>query len=241
MRKKISLTPDSTRCSTCMLSGLCLPIGISPDDVAQLDEVVSERLRIKRGGVLYQQGDEANAIYGIRSGTLKTQLNESSGAVQITGFLLAGEIAGIDGFLNGTQLSSAVALEDTEVCVARIDDIDQTIAKLPQLRNQLRRITNLEVQRSHQLIISLGVLRAEQRLAAFLMSMSQKLQALGYSPTHFILRMSREEIGNYLGLTLETVSRLFSRFAREKLINVKQREIELLDIDELQALSMPPE
>ncbi|MAL01559.1 MAG: transcriptional regulator [Alcaligenaceae bacterium] len=237
MQKRIPLTPDSSRCSTCMLNNLCLPVGMSTVDISRFEEVVQERLRIPKGESLFEAGDLADAIFGIRVGSLKMQLEDASGHVQVTGFLLPGEIAGLDGFLEGRQLSHAVALEDTEVCVARVDEIDRIAAHVPSLQQQLRRLTSTEMKRSHQLVVSLGVLRSEQRLAAFLVNMSQRLSILGYSSSEFILRMSREEIGNYLGLTLETVSRLFSRFARENLIRIHQREVKLLDLPALRDLA----
>lgn len=237
MQKKISLTAESIRCSTCMLNSLCLPLGMPRADIEKLDQIVDERIRIRKGEALFRQGERAYAIYGIRSGSIKTQLEDATGQVQVTGFLLPGEVVGLDGFLNNVQLSHALALEDTEVCVARIDDMDRIAAQVPALQHQLRRLTGQEIVRSQQLIMSLGVLRSEQRLAAFLLNMSQRLATLGYSPRQFILRMSREEIGNYLGLTLETVSRLFSRFARDNLIRIHQREVHLLDMNMLRDLS----
>ncbi len=237
MQKRISLTPDSTRCSTCMLNSFCLPIGMPPTQVQKLDEVVQERIRLRKGDALFRQGEEARAIYGIRSGSVKTQVEDARGQVQVTGFLLPGEIVGMDGYLNNTQVTHALALEDSEVCVARIEDMERITRLVPELRQQLRRLTNEEFKRTHQLVRSLGLLTAEQRVAAFLLNMSQRLAALGYSSTEFVLRMSREEIGNYLGLTLETVSRLFSRFARENLIRVQQRRVQLLDLPALRELS----
>ncbi len=237
MQKRIPLTPESTRCSTCMLSHLCLPVGISPQDIQKLDEVVTERIRIPKGGSLFRQGDSAQALYGIRSGSIKTQLEDAAGLIQVTGFLLPGEIVGIDGFLNDTQLSHAIALEDSEVCVAPIHDLDRVTTHIPALKHQLRRLTNTEIRRAQQLVVSLGVLRSEQRLAVFLLDLSRRLASLGYSSTEFVLRMSREEIGNYLGLTLETVSRLFSRFAREGLIRIQQRNVQILDLPMLEQLS----
>ncbi|MGB3289268.1 MAG: fumarate/nitrate reduction transcriptional regulator Fnr [Burkholderiaceae bacterium] len=237
MQKKIPVTSNATRCSTCMLNEICLPLGMPRNDVSKLDELVKERIRIPKGGALFRLGDKTEAVYGIRSGSIKTQLEDSQGQVQITGFLLPGEILGMDGLLDNTHISHAIALEDTEVCVIRIDEMDQLAQHLPSLQLQLRRLMSKEINRSHQLIMALGALRSEQRLAAFLVNLSQRLVALGYSASEFILRMSREEIGNYLGLTLETVSRLFSRFAREGLIRVQQREVHILDMRNLQALA----
>ncbi|MGB6103363.1 MAG: fumarate/nitrate reduction transcriptional regulator Fnr [Pusillimonas sp.] len=237
MQKRISVPPDSARCSTCMLSEICLPLGLQRGDVAKLDELIKERIRVPKGSALFRLGDVTEAVYGIRSGSLKTQLEDASGQVQITGFLLPGEIIGMDGLLDNMHVSHAVALEDSEVCVIRIDELDELSHHLPVLQHQLRRLMSKEISRSHQLVMALGALRSEQRLAAFLINLSQRLAALGYSSSEFILRMSREEIGNYLGLTLETVSRLFSRFARDGLIRVQQREVHILDMRGLQVLS----
>lgn len=237
MNRTIPLTPESTRCSTCMLNSLCIPVGMPPGDIEKLDQIVKERLRVSKGAFVYHQDDNAAAIYGIRSGSVKTQLEDAGGQVQVTGFLLPGEVVGIDGYLGQRHLTHAIAMEDTELCVVRITDVEHVTSLVPALSRQLRRLTSQEIMRSQQLIMSLGVLRSEQRLAAFLLNLSQRLGALGYSPREFVLRMSREEIGNYLGLTLETVSRLFSRFARENLIRIRQREVQLLDLDMLRELS----
>ncbi|KAA0911783.1 helix-turn-helix domain-containing protein [Pusillimonas sp. ANT_WB101] len=237
MPKRITLTPEASRCSTCMLSEICLPLGMPRNEVAQLDELVQERIRIPKGKALFQLGDKADAVYGLRFGSLKTQLEDASGHMQITGFLLPGEIVGLDGLLENTHVCQAIALEDSEVCVIPLNELDILGQKLPSLQPQFRRLMSKEINRSHRLAMALGALRSEQRLAAFLVNLSQRLAILGYSPVEFILRMSREEIGNYLGLTLETISRLFSRFAREGLIRVQQREVHILDMRTLQELS----
>ncbi len=235
--KRIPITRDSDRCSACILSDICLPIGMSRQDVALLDEFVQERVRISKGKVLFGLGDTVEAIYGLRSGAMKTQLQDAGGQVQITGFVLPGEIIGMDGMGNTTHVSQAVALEDSEVCVVRVEDIDQISPSLPVLQQQFRRLMGMEINRSHQMVMTLGTLRSEQRVATFLLNISSRLATLGYSSRNFILRMSREEIGNYLGLTLETVSRLFSRFARENLIYIKQRDVTILDKEALQELA----
>lgn len=235
--KRFPIAPDATRCSTCILSDLCLPIGMSRQDVELLDDFVQERVRVSKGVALFKLGDKAEAIYGLRSGAMKTQLEDASGQVQITGFVLPGEIIGMDGMVDNTHVSQAVALEDSEVCVIRIDDIDRISPHLPVLQQQFRRLMSLEINRSHQMVMTLGTLRSEQRVATFLLDLSERLGLLGYSSRDFILRMSREEIGNHLGLTLETVSRLLSRFARDKLIRIKQREVTILDMDALRMLA----
>lgn len=220
-----------------MLSEICLPLGMPRNEVVQLDELVQERIRIPKGKALFQLGDKTEAVYGLRFGSLKTQLEDASGHMQITGFMLPGEIVGLDGLLENRHVCQAIALEDSEVCVIPLKDLDALGQQLPSLQQQFRRIMSKEINRSHRLAMALGALRSEQRLAAFLVNLSQRLAILGYSPVEFILRMSREEIGNYLGLTLETISRLFSRFAREGLIRIHQREVHILDMRALQELS----
>ena len=235
--KRFPITPEATRCSSCILNDICLPVGMSRQDIPLLDNFVQERVRVSKGGALFEQGDMAQAIYGLRSGALKTQLQDASGQVQITGFVLPGEIIGMDGMVNNEHASHAIALEDSEVCVINMEKIDRISPQLPMLQQQFRRLMSMEINRSHRMVMTLGTLRSEQRVASFLLNLSDRLATLGYSSYDFILRMSREEIGNYLGLTLETVSRLLSRFARENLIRIKQREVSILNKDALRELT----
>lgn len=235
--KRIPVANEATHCGTCMMGNVCIPSGMPTHEVAQLDELVKERIKLRKGESLYREGEKLDALYGLRLGSLKTQLEEASGQVQITGFFMPGEIVGLDGMLDGEHGSNAVAMEDSEVCVVRIKDIDDISRYVPSLQQQVRRVMSKEIARTYQVLLALGSMRSEARLAAFLVNLSDRLSALGYSSTDFIMRMSREEIGNYLGLTLETVSRLFSRFARDGLIRVSQREIRILDMRALQELS----
>lgn len=232
-----SLHSDSPRCSNCSLGSLCLPVGMDAGDMARLDELVSRRARIAKGNVLFGAGESAGDIFAIRSGSIKTQLVNAEGHVQITGFFLPGEVVGMDGILAASRFSHALALEDTEVCLINVDDLNRLSADVPALHAQFQRLLSQEIQRSHRMVMSLGALRSDQRLAAFLLNLSQRLARLGYSATRFMLRMSREDIGNYLGLTLETVSRQFSRFARLGLIQIRQRDVTLLDMRTLGELA----
>jgi len=240
MLKSVPVTAESPHCSICMMASVCLPVGMSPREVAQLDDLVKERLRVEKGQALFQHGTPLDALFSLRSGSIKTLIIEASGQQQVTGFFLPGEIVGLDGMMDGIHSSTAIAMEDSEVCVVKLDDIDEISRHVPTLQHQIRRLMSKEISRSHQVLVALGSMRSEQRLAAFLINLSQRLTALGYSSTEFIMRMSREEIGNYLGLTLETVSRLFSRFAREGLIRVNQREIKILDMAALNELVGKP-
>lgn len=237
MPKRITTAAEENRCSTCMLNAICFPLGMNRQDMVKLDQYITDRVRLKKGASLFREGDPADAVYGLRSGSMKTQIEDANGQVQITGFALPGEVLGLDGILHERQVTHAIALEDSELCIIKLSAIDELGQKLPSIQLQLRRLMSKEIARSHQMLLTIGSLRSEQRLASFLLNLSNRLQALGYSPYEFILRMSREEIGNFLGLTLETVSRLFSRFSKEGLIKVRQREVQLLDLTGLQILA----
>jgi CRP/FNR family transcriptional regulator len=209
---------------------LCLPVGMSHQDLAKMDTLVQERVRVHKGETLYRMGELLTAVYAIRFGTLKTHVTMEDGRTQITGFHLPGEVIGLDGLGEMQHASDATALEDTEVCVIRYDDLQSLSNHLPSLQNQFLRLMSKEITQDQVMLITLGSMRAEERLAAFLINMSERLSARGYSSTEFVLRMSREEIGSYLGLKLETVSRLFSRFAEAGLIQIRQRHVKLVDI-----------
>ena len=240
MQKRVPVSIESAHCSTCMMGHVCLPVGMPSHEVEQLDTLVKERIRLEKGQHLFRHGDSLNALFGLRLGSIKTQLDEANGQHQITGFFLPGEIGGLDGMIEVTHSSSAIAMEDSEVCVVRVEDIDEISRYVPSLQHQVRKLMSKEIARSHQVLLALGSMRSEQRLAAFLLNMSQRLSVLGYSSTDFVMRMGREEIGNYLGLTIETVSRLFSRFSRDGLIKVNQREVRILDMMALNELVGKP-
>ncbi len=220
----------SPRCSTCSLGQLCLPVGMSQQDLEKMDSLVQERVRVRKGETLYRLGDPLTAVYAIRFGTLKTHLTMEDGRSQITGFHLPGEVVGLDGLGEMQHASDATALEDTEVCVVRFGDLQSLSGALPSLQHQFMRLMSKEISQDQVMLITLGSMRAEERLAAFLINLSERLSARGYSASEFVLRMSREEIGSYLGLKLETVSRLFSRFAEAGLIQIRQRHVKLVDM-----------
>lgn len=236
MSKTIRLDEKSIRCGHCMSNHLCMPAGLNAQETDKLTELVKERIRVPRNQPLFVAGAPFTSIYSIRIGSMKSQLESEDGHVQITGFSLPGELLGLDGIATGKHSSSAIALEDTEVCVIRLDDLDHLSKSIPALQNQLRLLMGNEINRAHRMALTLGSLKSDQRVAAFLLNMVDRLGNLGYSSTEFILRMTREEIGIYLGLTLETVSRLLSRFAREGLIQIQQREVKILDRPGLEML-----
>ncbi|WP_454721545.1 MULTISPECIES: fumarate/nitrate reduction transcriptional regulator Fnr [Cupriavidus] len=230
MLTTIPISEMSPRCSTCSLGQLCLPVGMTQQDLDKMDTLVQERVRVRKGETLYRLGDPLTAVFAIRFGTLKTHLTMEDGRSQITGFHLPGEVVGLDGLGEMQHASDATALEDTEVCVVRFGDLESLSGSLPSLQYQFMRLMSREISQDQVMLITLGSMRAEERLAAFLMNLSERLSARGYSSSEFVLRMSREEIGSYLGLKLETVSRLFSRFAEAGLIQIRQRHVKLVDM-----------
>ncbi|MCX7163470.1 MAG: helix-turn-helix domain-containing protein, partial [Rhodocyclales bacterium] len=160
---------------------------------------------------------------------------------QVTGFQMAGEILGMDGISTEVHACNAVALEDSEVCLIPFTELENLSSEIRTLQHHLHKVMSREIVRDHGVMMLLGTMRAEERLAAFLLNLSQRFTARGYSPAEFHLRMTREEIGSYLGLKLETVSRAFSRFQDEGLISVQQKHIRILDIRRLKTLLAPPD
>lgn len=203
---------------------------MSQRDLEKMDSLVQERLRIQKGQTLYRIGDPLTAVYAVRFGTLKTHVTTEDGRSQITGFHLPGEIVGMDGLGEMQHASDATALEDTEVCVVKMNDLQHLSVDLPSLQQQFLRLMGKEISQDQLMLVTLGSMRAEERVAAFLVNLSERMAARGYSSSEFVMRMSREEIGSYLGLKLETVSRLFSRFAEAGLIQIRQRHVKLIDI-----------
>jgi CRP/FNR family transcriptional regulator len=223
-------------CSQCNLRELCLPMGLSEHEMGQLDELVNLRRRILRGQHIYRSGDGFEAIFAIKTGFFKTDVLLEDGREQVTGFQMAGEILGLDGIGTERHTCNAVALEDSEVCVIPFSDLENYSREIGALQHHFHKVMSREIVRDHGVMMLLGSMRAEERLAAFLLNMSQRFTARGYSPTEFNLRMTRNEIGSYLGLKLETVSRAFSRFQDEGLITLHEKHIQILDLAGLKKL-----
>ena len=223
-------------CSNCNLRELCMPVGLSDQDLIRIEEVVSVKRKIKRGANLFSDGDAFSALYAIRTGFFKTCVSTEDGREQVTGFQMAGEIMGLDGIVSDHHTCNAVALEDAEVCVMPFDQIEHLSREVKALQHHVHKIMSREIVREHGVMLLLGSMRAEERLAAFLLNLVQRLHARGFSRTELVLRMTREEIGSYLGLKLETVSRTFSKFAEEGSIEVKQRHVQILNPQALQQI-----
>lgn len=223
-------------CSNCNLRELCLPIGLSTDEMSKLDGIVATRKKVKQGGHLFSSGDPFTTLYAIRTGFFKTCVVSEDGREQVTGFQMAGEIMGLDGIVSDKHNCNAIALEDAEVCVMPFNHVEDLSREIPMLQRHVHKIMSREIVRENGVMMLLANMRAEERLAAFLLNLLQRLHARGYSKSELILRMTREEIGSYLGMKLETVSRTFSKFSDDGIIEVKQKNIRILDHEKLKAI-----
>ncbi|MDO8888939.1 fumarate/nitrate reduction transcriptional regulator Fnr [Hydrogenophaga sp.] len=226
-------------CSSCNLRELCLPMGLNPEEMDKLDRVISTRKRIKRGQALFNVGDKFTSLYAVRSGFFKTCVTTADGRDQVTGFQMTGEIIGMDGIVSDHHSCDAVALEDAEVCIMPFDQVEELSREFTTLQHHVHKILSREIVRDHSVMLLLGSMRAEERLAAFLLNLVQRLHARGFSQSEFVLRMTREEIGSYLGMKLETVSRTFSKFAEDGIIDVKQRHVHIKNVDALRQIVNP--
>jgi CRP/FNR family transcriptional regulator len=234
--KKMIDSNFKVACSSCNLRELCMPVGLEISDMKKLDEVVATRKQVKQGQLLFGNGDPFTSLYAIRTGFFKTCVSNEDGREQVTGFQMAGEIIGLDGIVTDHHSCNAVALEDAEVCIMPFANVEELSREFPVLQRHVHKIMSREIVRENGMMMMLGNMRAEERLAAFLLNLVQRLHARGFSQSEMILRMTREEIGSYLGLKLETISRTFSKFVEQGIIEVKQRHVRILNADALKLI-----
>jgi CRP/FNR family transcriptional regulator len=213
-----------------------MPLGLNEDELKRLDDLVAARRKIARGDILYRNGEKFSALYAIRTGFFKTTVAAEDGRDQVTGFQMAGEVIGLDGIVSDHHTCDAVALEDAEVCVMNFDRLEDLSREINALQRHVHKIMSREIVRENGVMLLLGSMRADERLAAFLLNLVQRLHARGFSQSELVLRMTREEIGSYLGLKLETVSRTFSKFVEEGIVEVKQRHVRILNPDALKLI-----
>jgi CRP/FNR family transcriptional regulator len=225
-----------TACSQCNLQELCFPVGLAETALAVVDQLVRGRRKVARGQALFRSGEPFTAIYAVKLGFFKTEVLAADGRHQVTGFHMAGEVLGMDGISTETHNCDAIALEDSEVCLIPFSELEQISGQVPTLQRHLHRVMSREIVRDQGMMIMMGAMSAEERVVSFLLNLSQRYAARGYAAAEFHLRMTREEIGAYLGLKLETVSRAFSRLQEEGLIAVEKKHIRLLDVSRLRQL-----
>ncbi|MDP5291934.1 FNR family transcription factor [Oceanimonas sp. CHS3-5] len=230
-------TGRAIHCQDCSISQLCIPLGLNSDELDELDNIIERKKPIQKGQELFKAGEELKSLYAIRAGTVKSYTITEQGDEQITAFHLAGDLVGFDAISTGSHPSFAQALETAMVCEIPYEVLDDLSGKLPRLRQQIMRLMSNEINGDQQMILLLSKKTAEERLAAFLYGLSSRFSKRGFSPREFRLSMTRGDIGNYLGLTVETVSRLLGRFQKNDLIAVDGKYIRILDLPELAALA----
>ena len=217
-----------------------MPVDLSAEDLARIDALVGTRKKIPKGESLYLNGSPFHALFAIRTGFFKTSVTLEDGREQVTGFQMAGEIMGLDGIVSDRHTCDALALENAEVCVMPFEKMEALSREVNALQHHVHKIMSREIVREHGVMMMLGSMRAEERLAAFLLNLTTRLHARGFSRSELVLRMTREEIGSYLGLKIETVSRTFSKLVDDGILEVKQKNLRILKPDALREIVNAP-
>lgn len=224
-------------CGNCRLASICLPLALESDDVEQLDSIIQRSKPLQKNQHLYRESDDFQSVYAVRSGTLKAYKTTDDGREQVTGFYFPGEILGMDGISKNTHASSAKALETSAVCEIPFTSLEKLSAMMPSLQRHFFQLMSREITEDQQLITLLSKNSADERVAALMISISTRNARRKLSSTQFRLPMSRVDIGNYLGLTVETVSRVFSRMQKLDVLQVDNKEIEILDLEGLRKMA----
>lgn len=215
-------------------------MGLDSADTSLLDRYVKRKRLFKRGEVFYRIGEAFNYVYAIRSGSVKTYISTDDGRLQITGFHVPGELLGLNAIDERRYNCEAMALETTSVCEISVDCFEELARQIPSVHYQMLKMMSREIKHNQELMLLLGKKNAEERLATYLLSLSRRFAMRNYSPTQFNLSMSRGDIGNYLGIAEETVSRIFTRFQEEGVITSERRHIILNDLERLSAIAREP-
>ena len=224
-------------CGNCRLNSICLPLALESDDIQQLDDIIQRSKPLQKSQHLYREGDDFQSVFAVRSGTLKAYKTTDDGREQVTGFYFPGEILGMDGISNNAHASSAKALETAAICEIPFSSLEKLSSLMPNLQRHFFQLMSREITEDQQLITLLSKNSADERVAALLLSISSRNARRKLSSTQFRLPMSRVDIGNYLGLTVETVSRVFSRMQKMDILLVDNKEIEILDVESLRRMA----
>jgi len=211
-------------------------MGLEAADIDRLDKIVNRTKPHHRNDYLFREGDPLKGIYAVKTGSIKTFISREDGSEQVLGFHLPGEIIGLDAIESGIHNCTAKVLETTAVCLIPYDQLEKLSIEIPSLQHQMFRLMSREISNESNMLILLGKRNADERLATFLMSLSNRYKQRGFSATEFNLSMSRNEIGNYLGLAVETVSRLFTRFQDEGILRVERKHVEIIDLEALKSI-----
>lgn len=233
----IKLSALKTACQSCNLHDLCLPLGLDMGDIDKLDKIIKRSRPLQKGEYLFNSGDQFTSIYAVRSGSIKSFSESEQGDEQITGLYLPGELLGLDAINDNKHPCSAIALETTSLCEIPFDTLESLSSEIPELHHQLFRIMSKEIASDQSLLMLMAQKSAEERLAAFLVNLSSRLKVRNFSDVEFNLSMSRKDIGNYLGLTIETISRTFSRFQSEGILSTQRKYVNIHKLDVLKEMA----
>ena len=225
------------KCQTCSIRKLCLPVMLVESEIAHLESIVQRKKLLRKGELLFKAGDNFKAIYAIRSGSIKSYTISSDGTQQITGFHLPGEIVGLNAISDTEHPSFAKALETSMICAIPFEELESLSRDIPSLQKQLFKIMSGEIKDEQEMLMLLSKRNAEERFASFVLNLSARFRRRGLSDTEFQLTMTRSDIGNYLGLAVETVSRLVTRLQKQGLINTHERYLEITNLKQLNALA----
>lgn len=235
--RRVQLGNCAIHCQDCSMGQLCIPFTLNKHELDQLDNIIDRKKPIHKTQMLFQTGDPLCSLYAIRSGTIKTYTLSEKGDEQITGFYLPGDLVGFDAITRMSHPCHAEALETAMVCEIPFDILDDLTGKMPKLRLQMMRLMSHSIKSEQETLLILSKMNAEERVAAFIYHLSLRYGARGFSPREFRLSMTRGDIGNYLGLTVETISRLLGKFQKLGIISVKGKYVTINDSDALFALS----
>lgn len=238
MSKVVNFQAVKVSCAQCNLSQLCMPRGLSDDEFDTLSDMVKRERPLQKGETLFKLGQSFTSLYAIRSGSLKSFLPANAGGdEQIVGFNMPGELLGFDGISHNSHNCTAMALEQTSVCEMPFNRLQELCLELPSLKDHFLSLMSQEIVSEHGMMQMLARKSAEARLATFLLDLSNRFKRRGFSPTQFNLTMSRHDIANYLGLAVETVSRIMTHLQEAGMIQVERRFMSLLDLEQLQKLA----
>ena len=234
--KRCHANPE-VNCADCRLASVCLPISLQLEDISKLDDIIQRGRPVHRGDHVYRAGEDFRSVYALRSGAIKTVKLTEEGQEQVTGFYLPGEIIGLDGLATNNHSNSAIALETSAICEIPFARLEELSVKVPNLQRRFFQLMSKEITQEQHLITLLSKNSAEERIASLLLSISTRNNNRGLSAVDFFLPMSRSDIGNFLGLTIETVSRVFSRLHKQSLIELDKKHVVINDIDGLRNIA----
>jgi len=232
-----NFSQQAVSCESCSLNNICLPHGLSGDEIKHLEASIDKTIKVKKKEYVFKSNEQTSGIYAVKSGAIKTSISNSDGQEQVLEFHLPGDMLGFDAFNTGSHTCNAIALEDTFICKIPSDVFDELCHKLPGLRQELRHQVGKEIAHNQSLLLSLGQQQTDERLASFILQTASHYQSRGFSNKEFALPMSRQDLSNYLGMAVETLSRVISRLTESGIISFERRMVVINDIDKLHALA----